>query len=287
MLSCIVSVLALLSLICLSDIGADLSVGATRSDISLVYEGSPEFQALPTFGVIPFFSEQVIFHHAELLPNFDINKSFLGEHILEVFEYPIPTSGQFRSTGRVLEVVDKGKAAIVRTGYTTCDTNTGRKLFYNEIIFFAGGAGELGGPKNQAKGQKPVKKQSLPSRTADVMVQHATSPEQAALYRLNGDYEALHIDPATSRRAGLELPILHGHCTMSIAGKHIFQKFGRIRKIQARFVSTVVPGDTLKIEMWKENKTVLYRVSVEETGKVCISDSVVSLLEDELGAARL
>ena len=66
-----------------------------------------------------------------------------------------------------------------------------------------------------------------------------SSTEQAAFYRLNGDYEALHIDFGASKRAGFKFPILHGHCTMSIAGKYIFQNFGRIRRITARFVRPV------------------------------------------------
>lgn len=206
---------------------------------------------------------------------------------MEIFQYPTPTSGRLRSTGKVLDVVDKVNAAIVRTGYTTYEVGTGRKIFYNEVVFFAGGAGGFSGEGNQKKGPMPVKKNALPSRVADVVVQHATSAEQAAFYRLNGDYEALHIDPGASNRGGFEHPILHGHCTMSIAGKYIFQNFGRIRRIAARFVGPVTPGNTLKIEMWREGSRVLYRVSIVETGKVCISDSWVSLFEDERNTARM
>lgn len=252
-----------------------------RNDVSLVYEGSPDFQALPAFGIIPFFSRTVITHHADILEKFEIKKSLLGEHYLEVFQDPIPTSGRFVSSGRVLEVVDKGKAAVVRTGYTTYDASTGHKVFYNEIAFFAGGAGGFGGASKSTVAGPLSQGVKIPSRSPDISIEHQTNTEQAALYRLNGDREAIHIDPAVAKGAGFANPILHGHGTMSIAGKYLFQKYGAFRSIRARFVSPVIPGDRLAVDMWKQDKaSVYFRARVVGTGKTCIDSGLVRLLED-------
>ena len=87
-------------------------------------------------------------HHAELLPNFNLDKGVLGGHYLEIMRYPIPTSGHLKSSGRLLDVIDKGGAAVVRTGYSTFNANTDEPIFYNETTFFAGGAGDFGGQTN-------------------------------------------------------------------------------------------------------------------------------------------
>ena len=59
-----------------------------------------------------------------------------------------------------------------------------------------------------------------------VCPQERTSEGQAALYRLNGDYNPLHIDAEFAGMGGFERPILHGLCTYGMAAKHALQRFG-------------------------------------------------------------
>ena len=228
----------------------------------------------------------VITHYAELLPNFDIDRGVLGEHYLEILRYPIPTLALLKSSRKLLEVIDKGSAAIVRTGYETVDAKSDEPVFYNETTFFAGGAGGFNGQGDPGTSYA-LARIALPSRPPDKVITHRTSPEHAALYRLNGDREELHIDPAAARRHGFSHPLLHRHCTMSIAGLHIWKTYGALRSIKACLTSVVVPGDTLVIDMWKEGAAVLYRVSVAESRKVCINNGLVRLCAEKLNTARL
>ena len=75
-----------------------------------------------------------------------------------------------------------------------------------------------------------------------------TVPEaQAALYRLNGDLNPLHIDPAAAKRAGFDRPILHGLCTYGYATRAIINGClegdqDRLKGFDARFSSPVYPG---------------------------------------------
>lgn len=62
-------------------------------------------------------------------------------------------------------------------------------------------------------------------RKPDAVVKESTSEDLAALYRLNGDYNPLHIDPEFAALGGFDRPILHGLCSFGIACKHVLGAF--------------------------------------------------------------
>lgn len=100
-------------------------------------------------------------------------------------------------------------------------------------------------------------------------------------YHILTSKSPLHIDPAFAKMGGFKDPILHGLCFFGIAGKAVYQKYGRYRNIKVRFAGTVVPGQTLVTEMWKEGTKVIFQCKVKETGKLCLSGAGAELLEQE------
>ncbi|TVY56460.1 Peroxisomal hydratase-dehydrogenase-epimerase, partial [Lachnellula suecica] len=249
----------------------NLGIGAKKTDLPFVYEGDENFQSLPTFGVVPYFGAETPYSISDIVPNFSPMMLLHGEQYLEIISYPIPTSATLVSYPKLLEVVDKGNAAIVKSGVTTVNKATGKPLFYNESTVFIRGSGGFGGVKKPKDRGASTAANTPPKRAADVVVEEKTTEEQAVLYRLSGDYNPLHVDPAFSAVGGFKVPILHGLCFFGIAGKAIYQQFGEFRNIKVRFAGTVLPGQTLVTEMWKEGPKVVFQVKVRETGKLAIS----------------
>lgn len=201
-----------------------------------------------------------------------------GEQYLEVLSYPIPTASTLLSKARLLEVVDKGNAAIVKAGITTVNKETGKPLFYNESTTFIRGSGGFGGARKPADRGASTAANKPPARAADFTVEEQTTEEQAVLYRLSGDYNPLHVDPAFAKIGGFKAPILHGLCFFGIAAKAVYQRYGQFKNVKVRFAGSVFPGETIVTSMWKEGDKVVFESRVKETGKLCISGGAAELV---------
>jgi acyl dehydratase len=223
-----------------------LGVGATARELGWVYEGAGGgLKVLPSFCVVP-----ALYAWPHMGDDFQWPLALHGEQRTR-WHRPLPASGRIMQHGEVVDIYDKGKGALIRVRVTG-RLPSGEDLFEAEWSLFYLGAGGFGGnPGPKAETLSPPA--SVP---ADFSASYTIAENQAAIYRLSGDVNPLHIDPAAAAMAGFKRPILHGLCTYGFATRAIVTaalegRPERLKEFNARFSDPVYPGDTLTVEGWR------------------------------------
>lgn len=260
-----------------------LGVGASVAnpeELRFLYENHEDFNALPSFyvqpGVNALFESEII---KTAVPGhvLTIDQLLHGEQYLEVFA-DLPLEGNVYSKAEVVEVLDKGLGACIVNNIETFD-GSGQLIASNQVVIFAVDAGKFGGPRHATK---IVACADKPNRKPDHSLSTSTSVDQAALYRLLGDTNPLHIDPGTARRAGVDKPILHGLCLVGYSVRLILSAYAGydsslFKAVKVRFTKPVTPGQTLRVNMWLEDRRVHFETVIQETNTVVISGAYVDL----------
>ena len=205
-------------------------------------------RAVPTMAVV---LAQPGFWLADPATGVDAVQLVHGEQGI-VLHQPLPTSGVVIGRTRVTGLVDKGpgRGALLYTEKLLTDEG-GAPLATLTATVFLRGDGGFGGPSGPVHPPNPV-----PDGPPDWTMDLPTRPEQALLYRLNGDDNPLHADPAVAARAGFPRPILHGLCTLGVVGHALLARLGGydpgcFREMHLRFTAPVFPGETIRTEGWQ------------------------------------
>jgi acyl dehydratase len=253
-------------------IGVGAANGDQTSDTVLrwTYENHPKFAALPTYGVIAPFD---CICQLMDVPGLNFNPMMLlhGETALAIHA-PIPTGATLTNRGHIVDVYDKRTAAVVVVEVDSF-TSEGVKVFTNTYTLFIRGIGGFGGPSGPKV--KPPSS-APPSRAPDFVLTESTLPSQALLYRLSGDVNPLHADPDMAAAAGFKTPILHGLCSFGHAGRAVLAACGgdadTLRTISVRMSKSVLPGDSLTTNVWREGADVFFQTINGRNGDVVLSN---------------
>lgn len=245
-----------------------LGAGADpTSERELAYVLEDRLKVLPSFGV-PLSAEGTRGLHSVPGLEFDHTQMLHGEHEIELAG-PLPAEGGIITRGSVAAVHDKGKAAVtVLEAVSTYED--GSPAFTNRYSLFMRGAGGFGGDPG------PKRSITRPKGRPTAVLETRTLPQQALLYRLSGDVNPLHSDPAVAARAGFSQPILHGLCTFGIACRAVVDsvldgEVTRVRSYGARFSGVVFPGETLVTRVWQKDDGAWFEVDVAERGTAALT----------------
>ncbi len=253
-----------------------IGAGAAATDPGeLEYTFEKNLKVLPSFVVVAGSRNARGVGGGFGIPGVEFNLAQLlhGEQDVEIHR-PLPTSAKARSKGRVADVFDKGKAALVILEYETSDDEG--PLFTTRMSAFIRGEGGFGGPSGPKPGNE------APGRDPDGVVETATLPQQALLYRLNGDKNPLHADPEFAKMAGFDVPIIHGLCSYGIACKAVVDAAlggdpTRVARYQARFAGVAFPGETYLTSWWREGDRLLISVKSKERDAPIITNAAITV----------
>lgn len=244
--------------------------------MNYLYENHEDFRVLPTFPVVPSMTCMYDALKFQSL-NVDFTQILHGEQYVELLR-PLQAETEITMKTEVVDVLDKISGCVYVIKVTGEDDHG--PVFVTESHVFEVGAGKFGGKRDTDKPMtRPI---STPKREPDTVLEYKTDEGQAALYRLSGDPNPLHIDPNFAQMGGFAKPILHGLCTYGIAVRLILRKYAGadpklFKAVKGRFSKPVIPGETLQVRTWNDGNRIPFEVKVKETGQTVISGGYVDL----------
>jgi 3-hydroxyacyl-CoA dehydrogenase/3a,7a,12a-trihydroxy-5b-cholest-24-enoyl-CoA hydratase len=266
------------------------SLGIGCGDLRYLFEARDGFTSFPTIAfaltlkgdsqdVQPFPPQFVS------VSSVPINGPVLdGERLLEL-RRPLRATERLYMITKETAISQVRSGTIVQTETLIHDADSGEivaKVTSN--TFYVGTTKGVITKGNPAKFVIPVPS----SRPPDMVVERATSTIQAALYRLSGDYNPLHIDPDVALAFGYKQPILHGLCTLGFACNIVVETCmngdeSRVRRIGCRFSKPTFPGHVLRIEIWRVDPNRLsFRVK-DPSGLVVIDQAFIDTVNTDSG----
>nr|WP_187700197.1 MULTISPECIES: MaoC/PaaZ C-terminal domain-containing protein [Dietzia] len=253
-----------------------LSVGAAAdpmdtTGLEYVHDTAPK--VLPSFATVAATmnvteAPRVSFPGVEI----DLAKVVHGSQSVRLHR-PIPAAGTATTTTTIAEIQDKGSAAVIIQESETVSAD-GEKLWTSRSGIFARGEGGFGGDRGTSE------KVEYPEREADHTIEVATLPQQALFYRLCGDRNPLHSDPAFAEAAGFPRPILHGLCSYGLVLRAVVDQVlggdvARVGGYGVTFGGIFFPGETMRIRVWEEGSRLLVAATVAERDDAPVLKNVV------------
>jgi acyl dehydratase len=242
--------------------------------VELKYVTEPEPAVLPSFAVVvPTLRTVTALTITWPGLDIDLRRILHGSQRIEVHR-PLPAAADAVASDRVAAVHDKGSAAVIvlETAVATAD---GEPLWTATSRIFARGEGGFGGERGESVTIR------VPQREPDAVFDTPTLPQQALLYRLLGDRNPLHNDPAAAAASGFPRPILHGLCTYGMVlkgavGALLGNDPAQVRAYEGVFTGILFPGESIQTSAWREGQRIVLSSVVPERSDAAVLSAEVT-----------
>lgn len=255
-----------------------LSIGAHLNNRNMIYEGvenpklgpaPPEdkFQVFPTFATTLSFkgTETDVFSFAAKfggedkpagLPPLDPNTLVQASQYFEILTPLPPVSGPGWKVQKTIVGAHEAADGVTFDNQLTLVDGSG-KVHARMIAQAKYLGGKINGVPFDAVDYKtfhkmpPIATLGRPTWT----MKGSTWETQTALFRLNGDYNPLHIEPRIGAQTIYKGVILHGLGMWGITARALVEKLSgndpsKLHALTALFIGPIIPGDTLHITIW-------------------------------------
>lgn len=239
-----------------------------ENELAFVYEKN--LKVLPTYALVQGY-EPYWLRRPEL--GITWAHTLHGEQGLTLHK-PVAPQGTVIGRTRIVDIIDKGadRGALVYSERQVVDKASGALLATLAQTTFCRADGGFGGPQRKQPAPHPI-----PMRAPDLVCELATRPETGLIYRLSGDINPLHVEPAFARTGGFDRPILHGLATFGIAGHALLKTVcgydpTRLTAMAGRFSAPVFPGETIRTEIWRDGGVLSFRALAVERDVLAIDN---------------
>lgn len=206
-------------------------------------------------------------------PKYDIDwKRLLHAEQRMIMHAAIPPEGKVVSQIDIMGVRDLGdRGAMMHQRKILKEATSGQAIATTITSLML-----RGDPGTGNHGDAPSELEKLPETTPDRSVEFEAAEILPLIYRLSGDLNPLHIDPAVAEAAGFPRPILHGLATKGIATYVILSEYcdldpERLNSMSLRFSRPVLPGDMLRFDFWSIDPGIIrFRASVPARDQVVL-----------------
>lgn len=259
-----------------------LSVGAKADDLIYTYE--KHMKAIPTFGVLPYWGTinvqprlprpEPASQLADALLQSTVAPLHMS-HELQVFRPIDPIKGTLIFQDVITDVFDRGekKGAVIKTHSDIYD-EAGNLLCTNiACTLFQEGGGFGGRPM-------PKSEVEIPNREPDFELDDYISPTQNVLYRLTGDTNLVHVDPAFAKQRGFDRVFMQGLCSFGFACRMAIKCIiplqpERMTRIAAQMRSILYMDAPIRLKLWKTEENKAYFQLINRDIGVAILDKGV------------
>ena len=229
--------------------------------------------------VPPFFLARLLYPvmgSVMLDPRLRINlvKMVHGEQKIEFYE-PIRPGDQLDLDLEVKSISDTSAGEIAHLEISV--TSNGKKKADTVIGLLVRSKRKRGSRKKAGKSESGPRKESfrIPIQTRD--------GQQLQYAEVSGDHNFIHTNYLLARLAGLPRTIMHGMCVMAMSSAALVNKLAsgdptRLKEIEGRFSSPVLPGQTLSVVAYatQSSDTTEFEV-ITPSGKAAIKNGKIKI----------